>query len=115
MMLVSMNHKELYKERIDYIKHLATDVWIYVFHSPMSKIITGHTNQYHLKINDFEWISVLSDDKINDANYDEKIKLYLSFVCGILRGELMVMGFESKIEAKKESDGYSFSVTITKS
>ncbi len=109
-----MNHKQLFKESIDYIKHIAIDVWSYVFRTPIKKVKTEYGGRHDLYIEQFEWISVLSNHDVEGKEYKEKIALYLSFICGILRGALMAMGVESQVDAEQKPGFYIFSVNLNK-
>eukprot|EP00826_Nyctotherus_ovalis_P056777 TRINITY_DN7731_c0_g1_i10.p1 TRINITY_DN7731_c0_g1~~TRINITY_DN7731_c0_g1_i10.p1 ORF type:complete len:117 (-),score=39.76 TRINITY_DN7731_c0_g1_i10:99-449(-) len=114
MMLVSMNHAVLFKQKTEYITHIAREVWAYVFQNTMSKVVTEHGDKYNLTVNVFDWISVLSNEDMAGKAYNDKIHLYLTFVCGMLRGELMVLGLDCRVEPRRENDGYVFAITISK-
>lgn len=109
-----MGHKVLFKENLDYVKHLAVEVWSYVFRTPIEKIKTEYGGRHDLYIRQFEWISILSDADMKSKEYYEKINLYLAFISGILRGALMAMGLESQVDAEQRPDYFVFSVNLNK-
>ena len=114
LLLVSKSHKVLLKESIDYVKHIAIDVWSYVFRSKIEKVKTEYGGRHDLYIKQFDWISVLSNHDMKSPEYKEKTELYLAFASGILRGALSAMGLESQVEAERKSEDYVFSINLNK-
>ena len=114
LLLVSMNHRVLFKESIDYIKNIAIEVWSYVFRTSIEKVKTEYGGRHDLYVKQFEWISVLSNQDMKGQEYLDKIALYLAYICGILRGALMAMGVESQVEAEQKAEFYVFSINLNK-
>ena len=109
-----MSHRLLFKESIDYIKHIALDVWSYVFRTGVEKVKTEYGGKHDLYVRQFEWISVLSNQDVNSKEYIEKVKLYLTYVCGILRGALAAMGLESQVDAEQKAEYYIFTINLNR-
>ncbi len=113
-MLVSMSHRTLFKESIDYIKYIAVDVWSYVFRTAVEKVKTEYGGKHDLYVKPFEWIAGLSNHDLRSKEYLDKLKLYLTYICGILRGALAAMGLESQVDAEQKADFYVFTINLNK-
>eukprot|EP00831_Metopus_contortus_P065365 TRINITY_DN58411_c0_g1_i2.p1 TRINITY_DN58411_c0_g1~~TRINITY_DN58411_c0_g1_i2.p1 ORF type:complete len:113 (+),score=13.57 TRINITY_DN58411_c0_g1_i2:154-492(+) len=96
------------------IKHLAFDIWQYAFRANIEKVKTEYAGKQDLYISRFEWISILSNYDLKSPEYQEKIALYLRFICGVLRGSLSAMGLESIVDAEQRPDAYIFSINLNK-
>ncbi len=114
LLLTSLTHRVLFKESIDYIKHIAIEVWPFIFRTNIDKVKTEYGGRHDLYIQRFDWISVLSNQDMASKEYQDKIALYLSYICGILRGALATMGLDSQVNAEQKPDCYVFSINLNK-
>ncbi|XP_067412655.1 trafficking protein particle complex subunit 6A [Emydura macquarii macquarii] len=101
-----------FKDELDVLKFLCKDLWITVFKKQVDNLRTNHQGTYMLQDNRFLLLSQLSNGK----QYVEEAPKFLAFTCGLVKGALSNLGFDSAVTAEvSEMPSCKFQVVIQKS
>ncbi|TFJ99994.1 CD9 antigen [Platysternon megacephalum] len=101
-----------FKDELDVLKFLCKDLWITVFKKQVDNLRTNHQGTYMLQDNQFLLLSQLSNGK----QYLEEAPKFLAFTCGLVKGALSNLGFDSTVTAEVPlMPSSKFQVVIQKS
>uniref|UniRef100_A0A452HZG0 Uncharacterized protein n=1 Tax=Gopherus agassizii TaxID=38772 RepID=A0A452HZG0_9SAUR len=101
-----------FKDELDVLKFLCKDLWITVFKKQVDNLRTNHQGTYMLQDNQFLLLSQLSNGK----QYLEEAPKFLAFTCGLVKGTLSNLGFDSTVTAEVTvMPSSKFQVVIQKS
>ncbi|XP_074075409.1 trafficking protein particle complex subunit 6A isoform X2 [Macrotis lagotis] len=100
-----------FREELDTIKFLCRDLWGAVFQKQADNLRTNHQGTYILQDNNFPFLKQMA----RGQQYLEEAPKFLAFTCGLLRGTLSTLGFESSVTASVASlPACKFQVVIQK-
>ncbi|KAH1181077.1 trafficking protein particle complex subunit 6A [Mauremys mutica] len=85
-----------FKDELDVLKFLCKDLWLTVFKKQVDNLRTNHQGTYMLQDNQFLLLSQLSNGK----QYLEEAPKFLAFTCGLVKGALCNLGFDSTVTAE---------------
>ncbi|XP_053866120.1 trafficking protein particle complex subunit 6A isoform X2 [Malaclemys terrapin pileata] len=101
-----------FKDELDVLKFLCKDLWMTVFKKQVDNLRTNHQGTYMLQDNQFLLLSQLSNGK----QYLEEAPKFLAFTCGLVKGALSNLGFDSTVTAEVPvMPSSKFQVVIQKS
>jgi len=83
------------KDSLDVIKFICKDFWTAVFRKQIDKLQTNHRGIYVLHDFSFRWLARIS----SAGNVVEEAKPYTYFACGIIKGALLNLGFNTTVKA----------------
>ncbi|KAL2763087.1 trafficking protein particle complex subunit 6A isoform 2 [Daubentonia madagascariensis] len=101
-----------FREELDALKFLCKDLWVAVFQKQMDGLCTNHQGTYVLQDNSFPLLIPMA----LGLQYLEEAPKFLAFTCGLLRGTLRTLGFESLVTSSMATlPACKFQVVIPKS
>ncbi|XP_012616893.2 trafficking protein particle complex subunit 6A isoform X2 [Microcebus murinus] len=104
--------RETFREELDVLKFLCRDLWVAVFQKQMDGLCTNHQGTYVLQDNSFPLLIPMA----LGLQYLEDAPKFLAFTCGLLRGTLRTLGFQSLVTSSVATlPACKFQVEIRKS
>ncbi|GMM38362.1 Trs33 protein [Saccharomycopsis crataegensis] len=95
---------------LNIMKFICRDIWKNLYGKQMDNLRTNHRGAFVLIDHNFKGISKMNSAKGEEIT-NEKIKTYLWFPCGIIRGILSSLGVDSSIQAEiTQFPGVSFNI-----
>lgn len=84
---------------LDIMKFVCRDVWKYLYNKQMDNLRTNHRGTFVLVDNNYRLINQLNSAKGMQDTLN-KLKVYLWFPCGIIRGILASFGIDANVSAE---------------
>jgi trafficking protein particle complex subunit 6 len=95
---LTLKDKIKINEEIDAIKFICKEFWQEIFKKPATNLKTNHKGTFVLKMDDFSYLTKLSKASIGETVNESK--KYLTFCCGLIRGGLHSLGFDTIVTSE---------------
>ena len=105
--------------QLEVVKFIAVSVWPYFFAERINKLQMNKHGLFHLVDDQFRFLSRLSSDRPDSTQFTNAVRVFESFIIGIIKGSLQNLGSDPVPEVKiqmikaKETDAFhSLELTI---
>ena len=103
-----------FQTQLDTMKFICTEFWKFTFSKQVDNLRTNNVGTFIMTDEAFKFIARVSSSDNESKEFRDKIKCYESFICGLIKGALINLGYEYSLpQVVSQIKDYRLQLTIT--